>query len=384
MPPASTSRFPVKQSFGCMPDQGAARPSGDLTPGYGAATAARTVVVALPRAGRLLAALLLLGTVLLVVTLVNQTVVAAAAPSSAPPAAAAAVADRQGQIGNLPRVRTPAEPDAGVVAWQRYARAWDESVRELFRAGRQPGPGGLAAAGLRRSIPPTRGDGSGSHVPGVPPTFAWSWQGSGPRLGAWHRGKGGSGIEKHGGCNAARRAAERQRPGPGAGGAVVAGSEDAGQASRWAAAEAGRRFDDLFNFVHDPATLTVAFARVAGNHGANTPGVDGLTAAQVEAAIGCPGSWRACAPSSNRGAFGRWRCASAASPSRVGQARSARSGLPRWLQTAPPAGAVGVGGVRWAESAIFWRQAASTSGPNGTHQRPAGVRRAASWPCWTQ
>jgi hypothetical protein len=39
---------------------------------------------------------------------------------------------------------------------------------------------------------------------------------------------------------------------------------------RWAAADPGRRFDDLFNFVHDPATLIVAFARVAGNQGANT------------------------------------------------------------------------------------------------------------------
>ena len=29
---------------------------------------------------------------------------------------------------------------------------------------------------------------------------------------------------------------------------------------RWAAADPGRRFDDLFNFVHDPATLIVAFA----------------------------------------------------------------------------------------------------------------------------
>jgi RNA-directed DNA polymerase len=58
---------------------------------------------------------------------------------------------------------------------------------------------------------------------------------------------------------------------------------------RWAAADPGRRFDDLFNFVHDPATLIVAFARVAGNRGANTPGVDGLTAADVEEAIGVPG-----------------------------------------------------------------------------------------------
>jgi RNA-directed DNA polymerase len=58
---------------------------------------------------------------------------------------------------------------------------------------------------------------------------------------------------------------------------------------RWAAADPGRRFDDLFNFVHDPATLKVAFDRVAGNHGANTPGVDGLTVADVEEAVGVPG-----------------------------------------------------------------------------------------------
>src|SRR5262245_59916008 len=58
---------------------------------------------------------------------------------------------------------------------------------------------------------------------------------------------------------------------------------------RWAAADRGRRFDDLFNFVHDPATLMVAFARVAGNQGANTPGVDGITAAWVGEQVGVPG-----------------------------------------------------------------------------------------------
>ena len=58
---------------------------------------------------------------------------------------------------------------------------------------------------------------------------------------------------------------------------------------RWAAADPGRRFDDLFNFVHDPATLKVAFDRVAGNRGANTPGVDGLRVADIEEAIGMPG-----------------------------------------------------------------------------------------------
>jgi RNA-directed DNA polymerase len=39
---------------------------------------------------------------------------------------------------------------------------------------------------------------------------------------------------------------------------------------RWAAADPGRRFDDLFNFVHDPATLLVTFGRVAGNKGAHS------------------------------------------------------------------------------------------------------------------
>ena len=55
---------------------------------------------------------------------------------------------------------------------------------------------------------------------------------------------------------------------------------------RWAAADPGRRFDDLFNFVHDPATLYVAYCRVEGNRGANTPGVDGLTVRLVEERIG--------------------------------------------------------------------------------------------------
>jgi RNA-directed DNA polymerase len=57
----------------------------------------------------------------------------------------------------------------------------------------------------------------------------------------------------------------------------------------WAAADPGRRFDDLFNLVYDPATLVMAFDRVAGNRGANTPGVDGLRVADVEERIGVPG-----------------------------------------------------------------------------------------------
>ena len=45
----------------------------------------------------------------------------------------------------------------------------------------------------------------------------------------------------------------------------------------WAKADSGRRFDDLFNLVHDPAFLVVAWRRVRGNKGARTAGVDGVT-----------------------------------------------------------------------------------------------------------
>ncbi|MHB9857440.1 group II intron reverse transcriptase/maturase [Streptomyces sp. YIM S03343] len=51
---------------------------------------------------------------------------------------------------------------------------------------------------------------------------------------------------------------------------------------RWAVADHGFRFDDVFNFVCDPAVLVMAFDRVAGNKGARTAGVDGQRAADVE------------------------------------------------------------------------------------------------------
>ena len=66
-------------------------------------------------------------------------------------------------------------------------------------------------------------------------------------------------------------------------------SEMQAKLHRWAVADPGRRFDDLFNFVYDPATLIMAFDRVAGNRGARTPGVDGLTVAGIEEGVGVPG-----------------------------------------------------------------------------------------------
>ena len=79
------------------------------------------------------------------------------------------------------------------------------------------------------------------------------------------------------------------RPGPGLLDPFRKVSEMQAKLHRWAVADSGRRFDDLFNFVCDPATLIVAFARVAGNRGARSPGVDGLTVADVAEQMGVPG-----------------------------------------------------------------------------------------------
>ena len=63
-------------------------------------------------------------------------------------------------------------------------------------------------------------------------------------------------------------------------------SEMQAKLHRWAVADPGRRFDDLFNLVHDPATLIVAWDRVATNRGAKTAGSDGWTVTRIEAEVG--------------------------------------------------------------------------------------------------
>jgi len=63
-------------------------------------------------------------------------------------------------------------------------------------------------------------------------------------------------------------------------------SEMQAKLHRWAATDPGRRFDDLFNFVYDPATLITAWYRVKGNQGARTAGSDGLTVARIENEVG--------------------------------------------------------------------------------------------------
>ncbi|WP_344751119.1 group II intron reverse transcriptase/maturase, partial [Micromonospora olivasterospora] len=55
---------------------------------------------------------------------------------------------------------------------------------------------------------------------------------------------------------------------------------------RWATDDPDRRFHDVFNLVHDPAFLLVAWQRVRGNRGARSAGVDGHTAFFIEARRG--------------------------------------------------------------------------------------------------
>lgn len=55
---------------------------------------------------------------------------------------------------------------------------------------------------------------------------------------------------------------------------------------RWAGEDSSRRFGDLFNLVHDPYFLAQAWSRVRENKGSGTPGIDGVTAAHVEAGDG--------------------------------------------------------------------------------------------------
>jgi len=54
----------------------------------------------------------------------------------------------------------------------------------------------------------------------------------------------------------------------------------------WAVTDRDRRFDDLYNLVCDPAFLTIAWERVAGNKGSRTPGVDRATVVRITSGIG--------------------------------------------------------------------------------------------------
>lgn len=51
---------------------------------------------------------------------------------------------------------------------------------------------------------------------------------------------------------------------------------------RWATADPGRCFDDLFNLVYDPAFLVTAWHRVRGNKGRRAAGSDGIAPCSIE------------------------------------------------------------------------------------------------------
>jgi RNA-directed DNA polymerase len=54
----------------------------------------------------------------------------------------------------------------------------------------------------------------------------------------------------------------------------------------WATTDPGRRFDDVYNLVWDPAFLVVAWDRVRGNAGARSAGIDGLAPRSIGADAG--------------------------------------------------------------------------------------------------
>ena len=94
---------------------------------------------------------------------------------------------------------------------------------------------------------------------------------------------------------------------------------------QWAVDDVGRRFDDVFNLVHDPAFLIVAWERVRGNKGARTAGVDGIAPRL------CPrpmwsDCWARFVRSSRSGYSFRSRCGRRRSRRRAGKLR--RLGIP--------------------------------------------------------
>ena len=78
---------------------------------------------------------------------------------------------------------------------------------------------------------------------------------------------------------------------------------------RWAVAILAAGSTTCSIFVHDPATLRMAFARVASNTGRDTPGVDGWTVAAVEETVGVAGVPGRSAGAGQGRSFVRCRCA---------------------------------------------------------------------------
>jgi len=65
---------------------------------------------------------------------------------------------------------------------------------------------------------------------------------------------------------------------------------------RWAISDPGRRVDDLYNLVADPAFLLVAWDRVRSNKRSRTAGVDCKTARYIESVQRCQSKQRSFRP----------------------------------------------------------------------------------------
>ena len=97
-------------------------------------------------------------------------------------------------------------------------------------------------------------------------------------------------TRRGGDCNAKRCTTEWWRAcGCWAGRSTPSGIGDAGQTSPLGGGRSWPQVRRPVQLRARPATLLVAFERVAGNRGANTPGVDGLTVADVEELVGVSG-----------------------------------------------------------------------------------------------
>lgn len=97
---------------------------------------------------------------------------------------------------------------------------------------------------------------------------------------------------------------------------------------RWATADPGRRFDDLFNLVTDPATLWMAWVRVAGNRGARSAGSDGLTVATITTKIGVAEFLRDLREQLRSGMFGPQPVKERKIPKPGGSGKLRRLGIP--------------------------------------------------------
>lgn len=99
-------------------------------------------------------------------------------------------------------------------------------------------------------------------------------------------GKGGSEVSKEGTVMVEDSGVNASDVWPDAGLARARVRRMQTKLHHWTAADPGRRFEDLYNLVHDPATLLMAFERVAGNVGARSPGVDGATVTYIRERVG--------------------------------------------------------------------------------------------------